>query len=132
MFEIQYDTKDLTALKNKISTAIPEGFGLEIYNEDITITGPKRKKIVFKGKLYKDIAGCKIKGEFPLENIISRVAMVIVVIYIAVLLFTYAIGQTMLDSQVALMIVGLVVLLILKNVASKNVSKIKNMFEELK
>jgi hypothetical protein len=130
MFEKQYSIKDLTKFKNMISTSIPDGYDINIYNNDIVINNLKGKT-VFKGYLSQNPSGCVIKGNFPVENILGKVSIVVVAVYIIVLFATYFSSYSFYDYQIFMMVVAAVIIMIIKRILSKNVDEIKDMLEDI-
>ena len=131
MYEKQSSIKDMTTFKNNIKDILPEGFSADYNGNDIVINNPKGRKI-FKGKVGSNPIGCHISGEFMAERFVSRLAMIVVVIYVAVLIFTFSMGQRFYDYQVFMMIVGVLVLAFIKKYTDVKVGNIRDALEELK
>lgn len=131
MFEKQYDIKDKNILKNKIINDISDKYKYEIADKNINIKNNK-DKIVFKGEIYSNPVGCVIKGEFPIDRIISRVATVIVILYIIFLLATYYLGLQFYDYQILLMIIAVASIVIMKKIGENRTSEIRDVLENIK
>lgn len=131
MFEKQYDIKDKNILKNKIINDISDKYKYEIDDKNINIKNNK-DKIVFKGEIYSNPVGCVIKGEFPIDRIISRVATVIVILYIIFLLATYYLGLQFYDYQILLMIIAAASIVIMKKIGENRTSEIRDVLENIK
>lgn len=130
MFEKQYTTKDLNLLKNKLSQNIPDKFKLEISDNSIEVLN-KRNSVIFKGNISSTPIGCIIRGNFPIEGIVSKIAMVFVTLYVIALLGIYYTGIMLYDYQIGLMILGVVFIFVIRKIVSKNSDEVKNIFINL-
>lgn len=131
MFEKQYDIKDKNHLKNKIINDISDKYKYEFTDNTVNIKNNK-DKIVFRGEISSGSVGCVIKGEFPIDRIISKVAAVIVILYIIFLLATYYLGIQFYDYQILLMIIAAASIVIMKKISEKRTSEVRDVLENIK
>lgn len=131
MYEKQYDNKDINNFKNKISMNIPKNYKCSFNDKSIIIKNNK-DKTVFIGEISSNPIGCSIKGEFPIERTIGRVAAVIVALYIIFLLATYYLGIQFYDYQILLMIVAAASIVVMKKLSENRTSDIRDFLDNIK
>ncbi|MGN1317524.1 MAG: hypothetical protein ACI4VF_00810 [Lachnospirales bacterium] len=129
MFEKQSSIKDLTLFKNKIKEILPQNLKAEFENNDITINNSKGKT-VFKGKIGTNPIGSFIKGDFLAEKLVSKIALVVVILYVCFLLITFT-SLALYDYQIFMMIVALAIIAVIKKFSQKRVSDLKKALEDL-
>ena len=128
MFEKQFNIKDKAELKNKISKAKPDNLTIEYKDSDIIIKNKKGKEI-FAGEIKTNPMGCNIKGNFAADKILSVAALIIVVVYLVVLMFTYFCGIQFYDYQIFLMVCGAAAIVIISKISNTKSKEVKDMFD---
>lgn len=129
MFEKQYNIKDKLIFKNKVSEKL-SGYNTEFQENSLIIKNNKGKTI-FSGEISLDPMGVKLKGEFSIQKILSKIAFGIVTVYILFLLSTYFIGNMFYDYQIFLMILAAISIVIIKKISEIKISDLKKLLESI-